>query len=193
MFTALIISNGIEQSDHPSWTDILSAVSNFGSALFALFTLAITFAALYYAKKEYSLHKKQTKADTLSRYNERYSTDDNIKDTVKELLSVANGKKIQTPNLEEDKTPVIFRREMFLRFFEELQNAIDKDALDKEEVCYAFAYYAMVADNCGKDFVPDYEGTSWQQFKLFVKAMKKIAKKNNWFPELLNKKKQIAS
>jgi hypothetical protein len=189
MIATFIIANSIEQSDQPSWTDIVSAVSNFGSALFALFTLAITFAALYYAKKEYSLHKKQTKADTLSRYNERYSTDDNIKETVKELMLVPDGDQIQTPSLEKDRTPIIFRHEMFLRFFEELQNAIDKDALDKEEVCYAFSYYAIVANSCGKDFVPDYEGTSWQQFKRFVKAMKKIAKKNNWFPELFNQKK----
>lgn len=185
MIATFIIANSIEQSDQPSWTDIVSAFTTFSSALLAFLTIIITIIALYIAKKEYSLHKKQTKADTLSKYNERYSTDDNIKETVKELMSIADGNKLQTPALEKDRTPVIFRREMFLRFFEELQNAIDKDALDKEEVCYAFAYYAMVADNCGKDFVPDYEGTSWQQFKLFVKAMKKIAKKNNWFPELL--------
>ena len=90
-------------------------------------------------------------------------------------------------NQKADKT---YRHEMFLRFFEELQIAIENKALSPEIVCYMFSYYAIVADRCDK-FVSDYnDHQTWKKFKEFVKDMKKIAQQKGYFQELFEHKEE---
>ena len=52
-------------------------------------TFLIALCAFILAYREYNLHKIQQKIDVLSKLNEQYSTDENIQDVIKWMLSVA--------------------------------------------------------------------------------------------------------
>ena len=59
--------------------DYISILKEGISLLIELLLLVATIYALSYAIKEYKLHCKHNVADTLHKYNERYSRDENIK------------------------------------------------------------------------------------------------------------------
>ena len=68
----------------------------------------------------------------------------------------------------------MYQREMFLRFFEELESYIEGDSLNKNVIRNTFAYYALQAASLQEDFVEDYNNGNWILFKKFVEEMKKI-------------------
>ena len=63
---------------------------------------------------------------------------------------------------------------MFLRFFEELEYAIESEALDAKLTYDMFAFYALEAAKLGETFVSDYNENSWGSFKAFINRMKKL-------------------
>lgn len=142
--------------------DAISLIITFG-------TLCATAFAIYYAVKEYRLHCKQSKADILHKYNERYSRDENIKKVVEYLIL-----KKEEKDISIDKHPSTFEKEMFLRFFEELEYAIESEALDAKLTYDMFAFYALEAAKLGENFVSDYNENSWGSFKAFINRMKKL-------------------
>ena len=148
----------------------LGAIATILGALATVITAIIAGIALNYAMKEYNLHKKREESDILAKFNERYSTDENIQKSLKDLIVLKKNKNVNNPE-------VLNHHEMFLRFFEELQIAIENKALNPEIVCYMFAYYAIEADRCD-DFVSKEDNyQTWKRFKVFVQDMKKIAQK----------------
>ena len=66
-----------------------------------------------------------------------------------------------------------------MRFFEELQYAIEQKRLSKQIVYDMFAYYALEVDKMGEKFVEDYHHSSWIRFRRFVKEMKQVKNNHN--------------
>lgn len=126
--------------------------------------------AFVYTKREYSLHLAKEQANTLSHYNERYSSDENISKVVTYFIQ----KMERTSNITN---PTTFEKEMFLRFFEELQFAIEQKAISKKIAYEMFSYYAIKAYEEGKLFVEDMFDGNWNRFCLFAKEMKRIKNK----------------
>ena len=61
-----------------------------------------------------------------------------------------------------------------MRFYEELQTAINLELLDMKDVKNLFAYYALLLVDIGIDLLPvDYpDGETWCDFQDFIKQMK---------------------
>ena len=136
--------------------------------------------ALIYTINEYRAHKDRRKADVLASFNNRYMESQSVKRVLEDLIALDDKNTCKFCISENSMTcvNVINDRELFLRFFEELNYAIESDSIDKETVFDLFAYYALKADKLGKRFVSDYEeGDNWKTFKSFCKKMKKIKRR----------------
>ena len=135
------------------------------------------------ACREYQKHKRHHKVEILSSLNERYASDENIKEVVIELLKslknddrgdyFINKETWKSAKDEDIDKKVVYQREMFLRFFEELESYIEEDSLDTKVIKKTFAYYALQAASLQEDFVEDYNNGNWTFFKKFVEEMKK--------------------
>ena len=153
------------------WTSLLlnslSIIVAIIAAIATGVTAYIAYIALIYAKKEYELQKKVKESETLAVYNQRYSNDENINVVVKYLI----GKKEYPMILH---VPGTFEKEMFMRFFEELQYAILQKSLDSELVYDMFAFYALEAYEEKDNFFNQKDEKDWRLFIEFAKSMKKI-------------------
>lgn len=127
-------------------------------------TTVIAVWAFKYTREQYNRYLEKEQSDTLSHYNERYSRDLNIKKVVKYLID-----KKDNPNNEY--TLNTFEKEMFLRFFEELQYAIEQKSLSKEIVYDMFSYYAIEAYKEKENFYKNEEENNWLRFKTFAESM----------------------
>ena len=178
----LLTTNGEACTDWCSFTiEVLTLLISIVMAVLAGW-------AFVYTKREYGLHLAKEQADTLSRYNERYSSDENIAEVVKYLLEKEDVKKKSKdkcdsqkqddnpPPKVEIKIPSTFQKEMFLRFFEELQYTIEQKTIDEQLAYDMFAHYAIKAFDESKNFVDDLNDDCWKRFRLFAKRMKKIKK-----------------
>lgn len=96
---------------------------------------------------EYKKRLKFEQCDVITRYNERYVNSEPIKRVVCFLI-----KKCQGKELTLDECPSIYDKEMFLRFFEELNYMIDCGYLEKGIVADTFAFYFLVVWNDDRYF-----------------------------------------
>lgn len=123
-----------------------------GKIFDALLFLATVFSVIL-AYQQYVEYKEREKYDRLSRLNERYATDKNITSVIESIQACYNDND-KSFDVEQFRynpgVSKIHQREMFLRFFEELHYAIKVGSLNKEDVCYYFSYYAIVASLMGK-------------------------------------------
>ena len=145
----------------------------------------IAIIALLYASKEYFLHKKTNKYDTYSKMNERYCNDKAIQKVLNCMLNSYEGEVLDIGKFKYVsmvKNLSVNDKEMFLRFFEELSYAVEKKSIKKEEACYFFGYYAIVAYLMGNDFVSDLTDKGmWSGFKELAIDMKEIAEYNGYY------------
>ena len=175
------------QPSPDSCCDVMTMVATAISACAAIASALIAGFALCFAYKEYGLHKKREEADVVSKFNERYDTDERIAGVVKMLMKYEEEK---SKNSDGQSFKLIlaegnaFDRELFLRFFEELQVSMESGSINKDTACYMFAYYAILADGI-PDFVEDFNGPAWQKFHKFASSMTFIAKKKGYFPDLI--------
>ena len=150
------------------------------SALGTIITAIIAGFALFYSIKEYRNHRLQAKVTVLSKYNERYSSSPEIKNVIKYLI--AREEYDKNPKLLSNKAKLresivnspVRDREMFMRFFGELQAAINADLIDKEYAKVMFGYYAVAANKLGEKFVPDYHEVYWTLFRNFAESMSEL-------------------
>lgn len=153
------------------------------TAIATIFTAIISYMALSYARKEYKAHKQREESEVLSSFNERYSTDDHIAKVLDYLIDPSNNKRFHDVGISSttdiSTPPSVNDKEMFMRFFEELQYAIEQKRLTKQIVYDMFAYYALEVDKMGEKFVEDYHHSSWIRFRRFVKEMKQIKNNHN--------------
>lgn len=84
------------------------------------------------AYREYKKIRKKEKCDILTRYNERYTNDPCIRKVIDSYLD----KNKQKPTANE--------KELFLRFFEELEVMIREDYISEQYVHDFFSYYFLV-------------------------------------------------
>ena len=121
---------------------------------------------LVYSYCEYNEHKNQHKYSVLAEYNKRYMEDPSIKVVVNALIAHMDHHEYQMPSINE--------RELFMRFYEELQLQIDSKLISKEESKYFFAYYAIAFNliqdfHKGLDYNEDEEEKSfWENFDQYV-------------------------
>ena len=63
-------------------------------------------------------------------------------------------------------------KELFLRFFEEIEYSIEQKALERKAVKDLFFYYAGIAYDMGSTFIEDFDKNHWNRFKKFVREMR---------------------
>jgi hypothetical protein len=139
--------------------------------LASLLTASIATAAFIYTKKEYRLHIEREQSLTLSKFNERYCADKNIEAVVKYLIGESDGVQVTKPTT--------YQKELFLRFFEELEYAISHNSLGEKLVYDMFSYYALKAYDSQEKFIAENEEKYWICFVEFVERMKKIEASQN--------------
>lgn len=166
--------------------DIVLNITDLGckdkiDVFFSFMTFCISFLALVTTKCEYDRHVERRKSDTLSKLSERYATDKNIESVVKELLACydeTSGTYLKSRLNTEDN---IYSRELFIRFFDELTYAEENDAIDIDNVCYNFGYYAVLANFMGSRFLSDYESGNWGRFRKFANDLNELGGKKGYF------------
>lgn len=70
-----------------------------------------------------------------------------------------------------------YDKDMFMRFFEELEYAIQKKVMNEKEVYDIFSFYALKVYDLNVEFVDDFDKPYWSLFKSFCKRMKKCPRK----------------
>ena len=159
-------------------------------------TFVVTFLGGCYAVFKYRNHLQEEKRKVLCEYNQRYSTDKNIEAVIEWMVQVAktDEKTGEIKGVNKDiKTvpPSIHKKEMFMRFFEELNIRLEKNDMNTDEVYSLFAYYALKFDNYWdfrldiKDYKNELElrgmnvierkafNDNWTGFRSFIDKMEK--------------------
>lgn len=149
-----------------------------------------------FAIYEYENHKREVQVNLLCQYNQRYSTDCNIRTMLEWMLkvSISNDKgDIVGVDLSKSYfTPGVNTKELFMRFFEELYLQIEEGNLNAQDVYELFAYYAIkfdkhnefhkeIVDYTSKEDVeklPESErnevNKNWKKFSKFIDKMNEI-------------------
>lgn len=115
-----------------TYATVISAVSEFLTFILGLVAFVVTVIG-------YKQSVKNKKSEVLAEYNARYTDNCHIRQVVKYYLE-----------RNADDKPTLYDKEMFLRFFEELELMIERGYLDLEDVRNLFSYYFIViwsADN----------------------------------------------
>lgn len=120
---------------------------------------------------EYLAKVARDKSATLDKYNQRYIKDKDINICITYLIDRLDGEKVVPPELRT--------RELFMRFYEELQMQIEGGALNKKQTYTLFGYYAGVVDQLGTHFVSDYYDDCWSTFRKFAISQRKIKNMSN--------------
>lgn len=164
------------------WT-ATSAIGATVSAAIACFSFVIATISLSFAYKEYRKRLKFEQCDVIMRYNERYENSESIKRVVDFLTKKYKGEEVET-----EKLPSIYDKEIFLRFFEELNYMIDCGYLEKDIIADTFAFYFLVAWNDdtlfwdaemyapAESMKEAQNSPSWNNAKSFYKKMKSYEK-----------------
>ena len=153
-------------------------VSNLGEMLSGI-TAAI---AAFYVMIQYQSYLKDKKNNQLSIYNKRFAEDKYIAKVTKWMINSAkydeNGRivgKNKEKIIKEEETPDTYDKEMFMRFFEELNVQINNHLLNEEDTLRLFAYYALVFDEYKsfREEITDYDKDDlWMNFHKFIDRTK---------------------
>lgn len=75
----------------------------------------------------------------------------------------------------------LYEKEMFMRYFEELEIALKKEYIkDVSAVYETFSFYALRVSELGDLFVPDYnDNHCWINFHRFIHRMRVYEENNN--------------
>lgn len=163
-------------------------------------TAVTTFAGFIVAFKEYNNYQTKVKLATLAEYNKRYSDTSYMATCLEFLTKYLNNQKTVLPSINQ--------REMFFRFFEELQIQVEAGRLDKEKVKDLFAYYGVAAflveqfvDNIiefdsDKTEIRENSKQTWNKYYQFLQENKDLAntikeetKYNQPYGQLLSERK----
>lgn len=121
----------------------------------------------------YYQHKQDEKAKMTAEYNERYRKDEGFNEVVESLIELQQKEEQEKRQVKpEIDAKTINKREMFLRFMEEIQYLIEKELIDEDEAYDLFGYYANQAVKSGKKFLDDLkdpdEEDNWKTLYKFV-------------------------
>lgn len=181
------------------WSSIIQCVAESVSALIAVSALVVAVFTALYAKREYDRMVKHKQCEVFAQYNERYENSEYIQKIVKYCT-------VKT-RLKKD-IPTVHDKEMFLRFFEELDFMIQKDYITEEQVGNYFAYYFLLLWNdtsffWDADMLNPYttlEGAQkspeWKAARHLFNCLKKKwytdEIKNYLYPDIANQQKKRA-
>lgn len=154
--------------------------SNTIEAIAVTVALVISGLALLYAVLEYNQHKKIEKTTLLCQYLQRYASDPIIRKVTEYILDTAlldeKGNKIV--GFDESKTskntPTLTEKEMFMRFFEEIQLLIEDKLLDGDKAIYLMGYYCDVyhrIDEYHGDISDYNDEETWGTFLKFANSI----------------------
>lgn len=115
-----------------SWDDIIQSFATSVSAIVAALSLVVTVITVVIAYHEYKKISKKEKCDILTKYNERYMNNPCILKVIDSYL------------YKNKKKPTANEKEMFLRFFEELEVMIREEYISEKNVHDLFSYYFLV-------------------------------------------------
>ena len=152
------------------------------TAIFTMLSFCVAVIAACYAIQEYKNHREALRTKLLCEYNQRYSTDSNIRTMLDWMQKVAitdNDGDIVEVNLDNcNYSPDINTQELFMRFFEEIYMQINERNLDAEKVYDLFSYYTLKYDqfNDYHKKVTDY--TSRNEREELPKEKQKAVNKN---------------
>lgn len=119
---------------------------------------------------QYKLHRRQMRAEVLSKYCARYCIDKNITAVVK-FLEKEEGLSHKYNVKEPDDHEV----EMFMRYFEELELMIRAKSIDEDVASYMFFHYLQTFDKLKEKWKNvEYESDDWKVFHEFYARMKKV-------------------
>ena len=140
----------------------------------------LTFVAICLTIWGYTIQKKISRYEVFSEYSKRYSEDKNLKVVSCALIDYMENKK-ENENINVDNL-TIYQKEMFLRFFEELELQIENKRMDKPTVQDFFVYYAVAAAMC-EPFVKNTElidnnpdSEVWGNYKRLVERYQDMQK-----------------
>lgn len=132
--------------------------------------LITSFVAAVYAIVQYEDYKLAERTKLFCEYNQRYSTDKNIEEVIQWMLKVSiqdeNGQIIGASPMRTYYNPGIYKKEMFMRFFEELNKRIDNKHISKSDAYDFFSYYALLFDR-------------YREFRLDITDYKRQDKKED--------------
>lgn len=161
------ISRCIVHENDSSLFNGLTAITNAGILLTSIY-------ALYYAIREYEKRLEEEKTRILCEYNQRYASDPNIASVINWILEIStfeDDNRIRKIDVNKaSKHPSVYEKELFMRFFEELQMQIEKGTIEKYIVKEMFGFYA-VKFSLHKELrsdIKDYEKDEWKGFREFV-------------------------
>ncbi|MBQ9076306.1 MAG: hypothetical protein IJY31_00465 [Muribaculaceae bacterium] len=128
---------------------------------------------------EYHQYRERNKADILGKFNERYSSNSDIKDVItfiEECLKDLPQDEIKGEIKNETKAKIKanidtvkqIKIDLFFRFFEEIQLAIEAKSLNEEDVYNLFYYYAEKGKKLS--LLSDYP-TEWCILERFYNRM----------------------
>lgn len=146
-----------------------------------LLTAIIALLAFTITLSEYYVKKDSNQAQVLSEYNQRYTEDRNVVKVVKYLNYYDENGAVNNPIPAK---PSNYEVEMFMRFFEELNEQIKKNRISEECVYNLFVYYAFKIDkdeNLRHQFGVTDEDYSqhWDGFKEITKNYEKYKEAKN--------------
>lgn len=145
-----------------------------------IITASVATMALFLSIIEYEKYKTAERYATLAEYNKRYSSDQYIISCLNYLTSHLYN--------EDRNLPTIVERELFIRYFEELQVQVNSGRLNKDKVQELFAYYGIVAflDPSFSENIIEFDSEDekisnnsknvWNNYYLFLKNNRDFAK-----------------
>lgn len=143
-----------------SWNDTIQSLATSVSAIVASLSLVVTIITVIIAYREYKKIRKKEKCDILTKYNERYTNDPSIRIVIDSYL-----------DKKTEKRPTVNEKELFLRFFEELEVMIIEDYISEKHVHDFFSYYFLVLWD-DDDF--------WNQAMIGTKTKLQAQNSNEW-------------
>lgn len=186
-------------------------ISESGKSVAEWGTYIVTVIGAFYAILQYRNHLNEERRVILCEYNQRYSSDKNIEAVVCWMIQVAKTNQLDGDIIGVNTNticvpPATYQKEMFMRFFEELNLRLEKKDMNVEEVYNMFSYYALKFDEYW-DFrldINDYKNDlemrgmheidrekfrdKWNDFHGFVDKMKEVEKIKRKKEQILREK-----
>lgn len=162
------------------------------STVISTFIAAIT---VFYVWKQYRKHMIEEQTNLLCNYNQRYSENNDIRKVIEWIHGVVvidkKGEVVDVDVQLTKSTPSLNEKEMFMRFFEEIEIQLVKNKMEPNSVFRLFAYYPLLMNRFSelRQDVTDYNSKkeldeidnienkkrmelNWFLFRQFIDSMK---------------------
>ena len=165
------------------------------TAIFTAVSAIIAGIAALYAMYKYETHLKEEKTRLLCDYNQRYASCKDVKRIIEWIHKVVvedeKGKIMEIDIQRTNIRPTLHTKEIFMRFFEEINIQLSNNNLDLDNVFHLFAYYPLLLNKFPelREDIADYKSDEelsimdneeekkrlekyWSNFRTFIKRMK---------------------